>query len=149
MADVLNVETQLSNGDPFGQLCGGRLTLFGVLFKFPGIREMALKWENFALKPSYSDEGLAFDDCGIDDYGCLDSWFMPVAIASAVSRNPELNICGIVLQKATGTSETVAYTRVGYAVVSDDGDIAGSGWLIRDWIPRPWSKDSYRKIEIV
>jgi hypothetical protein len=123
--------------------------LFGVLFKFPGIREMVLKWENFALKPSYSDEGLAFDDCGIDDYGCLDSWFMPVAIASAVSRNPELNICGIVLQKATGTSETVAYTRVGYAVVSDDGDIAGSGWLIRDWIPRPWSKDSYRKIEIV
>ncbi|KAJ4213319.1 hypothetical protein NW759_011161 [Fusarium solani] len=149
LADVLNVETQLSNGDPFGQLCGGRLTLFGVLFKFPGIREMVLKWENFALKPSYSDEGLAFDDCGIDDYGCLDSWFMPVAIASAVSRNPELNICGIVLQKATGTSETVAYTRVGYAVVSDDGDIAGSGWLIRDWIPRPWSKDSYRKIEIV
>ena len=128
--------------------------MFGVLFKFPGIREMVLDWENFARKPSYSDGGLDFDDCGIDDYGiddygCLDSWFMPVTIASGASRRPELKICGIVLRKATGTPETVAYTRVGYAVVSDDGDIAGSGWLIRDWVPRPWSKYSYRKIEIV
>lgn len=110
---------------------------------------MVLDWENFFPKPSYSEEGLALDDSGIDDYGCLDSWFMPVAIASAVRGRPELNICGIVLQKATGTSETVAYTRVGYAVVSPHGEIAGSGWFIPDWIPRPWAKDSYRKIEIV
>ncbi|RSM19465.1 hypothetical protein CDV31_001625 [Fusarium ambrosium] len=146
---VLKVETQPRNGDPFGQVCGGCLTLNGVLFEFPRISEMLLHHRNFLQKPSYKGHALAFDDCGIDDYGCLDSWFLPLAVASEEARYADLTIWGIILQKTTGLSEAVAYTRVGHAVVSRDGDIAGSGWLIPDWIPQPWEKHRYQKIEIV
>ncbi|RMJ14871.1 hypothetical protein CDV36_005460 [Fusarium kuroshium] len=149
LVDVLGVETEPTNGDPFGQLCGGTLTLDGVLFKFPHISEMLLDHRNFRQKPSYNGDALALDDCGVDDYGSLDTWFLPLAVSSAASKHPDLNICGIILQKARGTSETAAYTRIGRVVVSHDGDIAGTGWLLRDWIPRPWSKDCYQTIEIV
>ncbi|RSL66577.1 hypothetical protein CEP54_003737 [Fusarium duplospermum] len=149
LVDVLSVDTQPNNGDHFGQLCGGSLTLDGVLFEFPRISDMLLDHPNFVRKTSYNVDALALDDCGVDDYGGSDTWFLPLAVTSAASRHPGLNICGIILQKARGNSETAAYTRIGRAVVSHDGDIAGSGWLIRDWISRPWSKDYYQTIEIV
>ncbi|RSM14870.1 hypothetical protein CEP52_000969 [Fusarium oligoseptatum] len=103
----------------------------------------------FDRKPSYNGDALALDDSGVDDYGGLDTWFLPLAVTSAASKHQDLNICGIILQKARGTSETAAYTRIGRVVVSHDGDIAGTGWLLRGWIPRPWSKDCYQTIEIV
>lgn len=143
------METHPRNGDNFGQLRGGRLTLNGVLFEFPRIGEVLKDHRNFFEKPFYNGDALALDDCGVDDYGSSDTWFLPLAVISDASKHPDLNICGIILQKAGGTTETVAYTRIGYSVVSHDGDIAGSGWIIPDWIPRPWSEDHFCTIEIV
>ncbi|KAF4458667.1 heterokaryon incompatibility [Fusarium albosuccineum] len=147
LVDILAVETQPRDGDHFGQLKGGTLTMGGVMFKFPPLTLLMGDWDSFTRNASSDEWALGLDDCGKHYYES-ETWFLPLALAPDVSPREGLDIPGILLQKATESSTRSKFTRVGYAVVNHDGEIAGSGWFVKNWIQRPWGQEHYCTVTV-
>ncbi|KAH6869670.1 heterokaryon incompatibility protein-domain-containing protein [Thelonectria olida] len=144
LVEILDVQTQSISGDQFGQLTGGHLTVRGILFEFPPLAAFMDDLERFRDRPRFDDWAMSLDDCG-DDYYKNKTWFLPLAVAPAASRRLNLEICGILIQEMDDCSETTVFTRVGFAIVANDGEIANSTWYLNNWILRPWSPE-YVKI---
>ncbi|KAF5013963.1 hypothetical protein FDECE_51 [Fusarium decemcellulare] len=147
LVDVLSVETQPRNGDHFGQLEGGTLTMYGVMFEFPSLTLLMGDWDSLSSDVRFNELALSLDDCGKHYYE-FETWFLPLAQAHGPSFEQGLDIHGILLQKATESSTTSNFTRVGRAVVNREGEIAGSGRFIKNWIQQPWSQEHYCTVTI-
>lgn len=96
------------------------------------------------------DWAFSLDDCG-EEYYANNTYFIPLAESPDASRVQTLTICGLLVQYAEQdqTAEE-ALQRVGFAIVSSmDGDIAGTGWHLKNWVPPPWREDQMRTLTII
>jgi hypothetical protein len=140
------IKTAPLGDDPFGQLSGGLLVLKGMLFGVPDPNAlMELDRAHFA-----DDWAFSLDDCG-DEYYANDTYFIPLAESPDASRVQTLTICGLLVQYAEQDQTIMeALQRVGFAIVSStDGDIAGTGWHLKNWVPPPWREDQMRIITMI
>lgn len=131
--------------DLLGQLSGGVLVLKGMLFTV-----LDLKALTEIDKDDYLDNwAFSLDDCG-DEYHTNNTYFVSLAESPDAWRVKRLRICGILVQdaKQNQTTETV-FQRVGFAIVApDDGDIAGTGIKLDNWVVPPWREDQLQVITI-
>ncbi|KAH8881099.1 HET-domain-containing protein [Thozetella sp. PMI_491] len=146
LVEILLASVQAAGDDPFGQVTGGELHLKGILFKIPPI---ALIKESDQLQNEEFDAwAFGLDHCGIA-YWEDQSFFLPLAISPDASEWDNLVVCGLIVQQAANFEDTGAYTRVGFAIVSEDGHIANSGWYCENWVPPPWHHSQQQLIVIV
>lgn len=144
---ILDIQTESSYGDRFGQLTGGHLIVRGMLFEFPSLELWARHKEQFYKRRQYNPWAFILDDCR-DHYHKNKTWFLPVAVSSSAFPETNLSVCGIMVQKTDHSSEVAEFSRVGFAIVTDDGEIANSTWYLRDWKPRPWAPELSQVITI-
>jgi hypothetical protein len=142
---ILEVKTTPANGDPFGQLISGCLVVRGVLTKFSTIRSL------FAGKSLFMEQDVRFsvslDDCG-DFYYDNFTWFLPIARVYGY----ESPIHGLLVQESSNANASVErkqFTRIGYAKLSENGEIADSGIILENWISCPWVEENFEEIVIV
>ncbi|KAH8743415.1 heterokaryon incompatibility protein-domain-containing protein [Hyaloscypha sp. PMI_1271] len=140
---ILEVTTTLASGDRFGNLIGGSLVVRGVLTRFPTIRSL------FACQSPLVEQDIRFavnlDDCG-DFYYDNITWFLPVARV----YEPESPIRGLLVQESSNASvEKQQFTRIGYAKLSESGEIANSGVFLEDWTLCHQSGENLKKIVVL
>lgn len=118
-----------------------------VLFEMPQLKELYNQvylplgdsWDRFCL--SFDDPNSIVQDA--------QAWFLPVGSCDTRSQYPELTLCGIIIQEVPEYKNQPAFRRIGYAVVSDDGEIAQTGWRCATWKPRTWTQDLFRRIVLI
>ena len=131
-------------GDQFGQVRGGRLHIRGPLFEIPSLTDIMTPGDTGWLK---CDEWEFVLDDYRQGYWGETSYFLPLVEAP---DNDGLDLRGIILQRVKGTSDTEAFSRVGFAIVSEeDGCIAKSEWYCKHWAPRPWPESRLQTIILV
>ncbi len=146
LVEILLAKIEPAGDDPFGQVTGGELHLKGVLFKIPPISR--IKETDQVRNLEFDDWAFGLDHCGVL-YWEIQSFFLPLAISPDISDQANLVICGLIVQQAANFEESGAYSRVGFAVVSEDGDIANSGCYCETWAPRPWQESRKQLIVLV
>jgi hypothetical protein len=147
LVEILSASTTSQNQDPFGKLLGGELRLNCALFKVPSLREMIEDRENYEDKVEHDDWAFSLDDCG-DDYFDLSTYFLPLAESPDFSPRDNLHIGGIFVQMDINCGQKRAFQRIGFAVVSNDGNIANSGWYCEQWVAPPWPADIEQEVLI-
>ena len=143
----MGAETTPTNKNPFGQVTGGKLTVKGVLFEAP------LLWAMFDgnYDSHFDNWALSLDDITTrDSVGLTDTFFLPLIQSSDASEKRNLTICGIFVQRVRSQGHRSSFERVGFAIVDEeDGDIANSGWYLKQWISPPWPEELETTIDII
>jgi hypothetical protein len=148
LVKVLSATTISQNQDPYGKLLSGELRLGCALFKVPSVREMIVDRENYEDKVEYDHWAFSVDDCGEHFLG-LETYFLPLAESPDFSRKRNLSIGGIFVQMDSNRGQERAFQRVGFAVVSNDGNIAHSGWHCEQWVAPPWPDDIFQEVILI
>ena len=121
--------------------------LESVLFELPQFKEFYNQvhlswgdgWDGFSL--GFDDRNAIIQDA--------EAWFLPVGNCDTMSYYPELKLCGIIIQEAPEYEKQPAFRRIGFAVVSEEGEIARTGWRCARWKPKPWTQDLFRRVVLV
>lgn len=148
-ADILSAFTTSRNGDQFGQLVGGELRLKCALFRVPSLRNFIDDMENYEHKLEYDAWGFSLDECG-DHFFDLETYFAPLAESILFSPEEDLVFGGLLIQKCSNPpAQDQKFQRVGFAVVSNDGNIANSGWYCEKWNAPPWTEEQAQVVTII
>jgi hypothetical protein len=146
LVKLQSISTTPANGDPFGQLTGGDISLKGKLFSLPDFRALSL----------VNGSGLPVDAFSLDrnDDSVFNNrtFFLPlVESLDYMLYDDSLTICGLLLQFADCVmSETAVFRRVGFTVISNaNGTVGRTSHRILNWTSPPWSEEDLGTIVIV
>lgn len=155
--------------DIFGQLAGCEIELEAHLFKMPDWLSVRQSHKKFRHSLKFDDWAWNID---AGDFPKDDEFdnptdtirFLPILVSSDEELRPGLVICGLIVEKERQAQpyhrpsshkrikerrddppRPSSYKRIGTAIVSEDGEIAGSGWHLTDWWPRPWTATMNRQ----
>jgi hypothetical protein len=118
------------------------------MFKVPSLRKMVEGRENYEDTLEYDDWALSIDDCGENCFD-LETYFLPLAESAEFwLLSEDLVIGGILVQQGSNLGRERAFQRVGFAAVSNDGNIANSGWHCEQWAAPPWPEDIFQQVII-
>jgi hypothetical protein len=134
------------NGDSFGQLTGGEITLKGKLFEVPQFRALAE-----TDRSKFAAFAFSLDDIRGEDYWNNKTFFIPLVDSPHYTSYDHLNICGLLLQLAGGVERMKrVFQRVGFTVVAKiDGSVALADHRVADWKPPPWSREEMEAVVII
>ena len=146
-ATIISYDIQPVAQDVFGQLRGGELVIECVLFEMPQFKDFYNRL-NWSWGDGWDGYSLSFDDRNaiVQD---AQAWFLPVGNCDTISPYPELTLCGIIIQEVPEHKKQPAFRRIGFAVVSDEGEIAQTGWRCAKWKRRTWTRSLFRRIVLV
>ena len=148
LVDILSASTTPQNQDSFGRLLGGELRLRCTMFKVPSLRKMVEDKENYVENTAHDEWALSFDDCG-EHFFDLQTYFLPLAESPNISRMDDLRIGGILVQMDSDCGQDRVFQRIRFAVVSNDGNIANSGWYCDQWLAPPWPDNIVLEVVII
>jgi hypothetical protein len=117
------------------------------MFKVPSLRKIVEDRENYEDTVEHDDWAFSIDDCGEDCFD-LETYFLPLAESSDFSDKINLDFGGILAQRDSNCGQKRAFQRIGFVVVSNDGNIAGSGWRCEKWAAPPWPEDIFQQVII-
>jgi hypothetical protein len=96
-------------------------------------------------------EELSFDrsSFGLDDWGSLLNTvdqikFLPIADL----EKDEFTFHGLLLCNSEDSEDVPCYRRIGFACLSSDGNIAGSGFYVDGWTSPPWPDEELQMIRL-
>jgi hypothetical protein len=147
---IVAVRTDSANQNPFGQVTGGVLTVHGVLFEIP-IPWALFDGHSHRSSQRIDDWALGFDDvAGIDRGDSAEIFFLPLVESPDASEESNLTICGILLEQVQVHRRPCVFKRVGFAIVDGEvGDIANTGWFLKQWKSPQWPAKLTKTIDIV
>ena len=145
LVELQSIHTVPANGDPFGQLSNGSITLRGKLFVVPQFRALAE-----TDRSEFAAFAFSLDDLR-DDHWDEETFFLPLVESPDFTTYHYLNICGLLLQLADdGEGPGRAYERIGFAVVEkSNGRIGLVNHRIDNWTPPPWSGNDTEEVVIL
>jgi hypothetical protein len=148
LVSILSASTTSQNQDPYGKLLSGELRLRCALFKVPSVREMVVERKNYEDKADYDNWALSIDSCE-EDFLDLETYFLPLAESPYFSTlREDLVIGGILVQQDSNCGQERAFQRVGFAVVSNNGNIADL-WHCEQWAAPPWPDNIAQEVIII
>lgn len=151
LADILSATTTSANQDQFKEVVAGELRLRCVMYKVPKLRDMIKDKERYLDTLEYDARGFSVDDCGWQflDTETDETYFLPLVESPDASLKDNLQICGLLVERDSSYEQQPTFQRIGFAAVTDDGDIANSGWVCQDWISPPWPDRMAQVVTIV
>jgi hypothetical protein len=146
VVEILDVQTAPLVGDEFGQVASGYIYLRGKAFLIPDIdRILEHMWEEVWQLDAWH--------LGLDDYSLPDeldeTHFLPLAELESDLVDDKYVFWGLLLHSVENPSGFQTFQRIGFARVSRDGSIAGSGYDVHSWIPPPWPPENLGIIKLI
>ena len=147
LLQIISCSIQPVTEDVFGQLKGGKLELRCAMFEMPSLRPFKSDYQSFSERSTFDPWALAYDEYEMNSID-EQTWFLPIAHSPTVSVKEGLTLCGVLVQQAPADGPPT-FRRVGFAIVSEDGDIANSGWYCATWAQRPWPDSLYKTVILI
>jgi hypothetical protein len=141
LINIVDAKTVLVSEDLFGQVSAGYIEVEGRMFIFRAYWAAPNFYSGFVTydvsADSLLDWGVIFLDKGPDDL-----YFLP--IMQIVSRTK-----GLILRKEEAEEGTPTFSRIGWALVGEEGNIAGTEEKIVEWEKPPWDAQSLSKVRLI
>ncbi|KAH8665083.1 heterokaryon incompatibility protein-domain-containing protein [Tricladium varicosporioides] len=138
----LHSETTPLTEDIFGQLSGGFIEARGKLFAAGDLDEL---WDELYNSNSIDSRFLGLDN----DVDCGETFFLPIAKLSNVPGYGDSLFYCLLLTHAGEHRAVHLYRRIGFALLSEDGDIAESEFLCPGWSKPPWPQGGMETLKLI
>jgi hypothetical protein len=146
LVNILTAQTVPLARDGFGQIANGHINLSGKFFPMPDLFDILERmWEHISFEPG---------SFGLD--GSLPNMMnqisiLPIAdIANFEGElvDDEFTFHGLLLHNCEDLENIPCYRRIGFARISSDGSIAGSGFYVDGWTCPPWPAEELQTIRL-